>query len=69
MGRRDGRMVIALDSRVRVMAGNVMLCFWARHSTLDHSASLHRDVYMASGEFNALELGGGVVGDLMLGGI
>ena len=51
------------------MAGNIMLYFRARHSTLDHSASLHPGVYMGAAEFNALEFGDGVVGDLMLGGI
>ena len=36
--------------QVRDLAGDIVLCFWARHS---HSASLHPGVQMGTSEFNA----------------
>ena len=37
--------------RVRALAGDIVLCFWARH--FSHIASLHPGVYMGTGEFDA----------------
>ena len=48
-------MVSALDSGAsglgRALAGDIVLCSWARHFTL--TVPLHPDVSMGTGEFNA----------------
>ena len=56
-GRRGGLMVSVLDSRssgrVWVLAGDIVLCSWARHFNL--TVALFTQVYkfMGTGEFNA----------------
>jgi len=37
--------------RVRALAGDIVLCSWARHYS--HSASLHPGVKMSTSELNA----------------
>ena len=48
-GRRCGLMVIALDSRVRALAGDITLCSWGRYFTL--TMPLSTQVYYSTGEF------------------
>ena len=41
---------------VRVLAGGIVLCSWARHFTLLVYVSLHPGVFMSASEFNAVDI-------------